>query len=524
MSTIAKRILLVGVLAGIASLFATSSAFAIYDHSELQAKFPTGCAANPGADIEDIAVDESSQEIYVYCHFSAAPYGGGKIYRLNYNGGPANFSAVKPYISGNQLVGNPGAPNGTFASGFAGGHIAVDNSGGPNDGLVYILAGSSGVSGGSDNIQIFAPSGEFRGSIVVPQFAGDSKDIFVGPDGSIYFLNENRVSKYSPGYNEVARMYTGGAAVFGQGNRVAADGNGAVWTVTNGPQKFEPDQLFTDYPPSLSAERERFTGTPSPFVPNPLIPGENGGVHIDVDPSGRNDLYVNAGNKIQVFSEGNASDPAYASAPPFGTGANVTGPGIAVTKDHLVFSTAPGLEISRFGPGQILPDVHTHQVAVDQIGHESAELDGAVELDGGTPVTNCVLQIGQSTSYADPPVPCTPSSFGTDSTVEAEPTGLETGSLYHYRFKVTNGKGTNVGIDRSFVPAYVLKVKTLAPSPIAEHEVTLRGSLDPDGAADGLFLRIRRRHELRPENKKNERRFGLRRDQPERCHSGPSLG
>jgi hypothetical protein len=484
----AIRTLLAVVLVGVASLFATSSALAIYDHNELQAKFPSGCAENSGSpSVEDIAIDETNQWLYVYCRFFEAPF--GKIYRLNYSGGPANFAAVKPYIAGNQLVGNPGAPNGTFASGFAGGHVAVDNSGGPNNGLIYILAASSGVSGGSDNIQIFAPNGEFRGSIVVPQFSGDSKDVFIGPDGSVYYLNENRVSKYSPGYNEVARMYTSGAAVFGQGNRIAADDNGAVWTVANGPQKFEPDQLFTDYPPSLSAERERFTGTPSPFAPYPL-PGEPGnGVHIDVDPSGRNDLYVNAGNKVQVYSEGNASDPAFLSAPTFGTGANVAGPGIDVTKNHLVFTTAPGMEISRWGPGQILPDVHTHQVDVDHIGHESAELDGSVELDGGTPVTSCELQIGTTTAYASPPVPCTPSSFGTDSTVEAEPTGLETGTPYHYRFKATNGKGTNFGVDRTFVPAYVLKVKTLQPSPIAEHEVTLRGSLDPDGKATEFFFK-----------------------------------
>ena len=424
-----QRATIAAVLVGIASLFATSSAFAIYDHNELQAKFPTGCAANPGAGIDDIAIDEGSQQIYVYCRFSAAPTGGGKIYRLNYNGGPANFTASKPYISGNQLVGNPGAPSGSFAAGFAGGHIAVDNSGGPNDGLVYIVAGSSGVSGGSDDIQIFAPNGEYRGAIVVPLFAGDSRDVFVGPDGSVYFLNETRVSKYSQGYNEVARMYLAeSGGVFGQGNRVVADSKGAVWTVASGPLKFEPDQIFTNYPPSLTAERERFTGSPSPFVPRPLLPGENNeGVRLSIDPSGRNDLYVNLGNKIQSFSEGNASDPAYANAPSFGTGANVTLPGIEVTKDHLVFSSAPGLEISRFGPGQILPDVHTDQVAVDQIDHKSAELDGTVELDGGTPVTKCELQIGDSTAYSSPPVPCTPSSFATDSAVEAEPTGLDTG-------------------------------------------------------------------------------------------------
>lgn len=486
-ATTARRLLLALGLAIVASLFASSSAFAIYDHSELQAKFPSGCSEEPNPTVEDIAVDEAHEWIYVFCAFSEAPY--GKIFRLNYNGAPVNFKATKPYIAGNQLIGNPGAPDGTFNAGFAGGHIAVDNSGGPNEGLIYIIAGGSGVSGGSENIQIFAPSGEFLGPIVVPEFGGgDSDDVDVGPDGSVYLLTENHVSKYNTGYNEIARMYTSGAATFSEGNRLVADNKGAVWTVVNGPKKFEPDQLFTNFPKSLFAEREQFTGTPSPYAPYPLISGFNGGVHLAIDPTPqRNDLYVNRGTKIEVFSEGNASDPAFADAPPFGEGI-VAQPGIAVTKDHRVFTSAPKAEIARFGPGNILPDVHTHQVDVDHIGHESAELDGEVSLDGGTPITNCELQIGTNTAYGGTPVPCTPSSFSSNSAVQAEPTGLTTGTTYHYRFKASNEKGTNFGSDRTFVPAYVLKVKTLTPSPIAEHEVTLRGSLDPDGKATSYYF------------------------------------
>ena len=486
---VASRALLAIGLAIIASLFSASSAFAIFDHNELQAQFPSGCADNPNPDVQDIAVDETRQVVYIYCEFGEFGSPGAAVYSVSYSGAPVNWEAVKPYIAGNALIGNPGAANGSLTAGFAGGHIAVDNSNSPNKGLIYILAGGSGLSGGSENIQIFAPNGEFRGSLIVPPFAGDSKDIDVGPDGSLYYLNENRVSKYSTGYNEIARMYTGGAAVFSEGNRIAADSKGAVWTVTNGPTKFEPDQLFTNFPPSLSQEREAFTGKPSPYVPSPLISGEGFGVHIAVDPTPRNDLYVNRGNKVEVFSEGNASESSFANAPAFGNAGNVTGPGIAVTKNHLVFTSAPGAKVSRFGPGQILPDVHTHQVDVDHIGHESAELTGEVDLDGGTPVTSCELQYGKTTNPYPSSIPCTPSSFGSDSTVEAEPTGLETGELYHYRFKATNEKGTNFGVDKTFVPAYVLKVKTLPPSPVSEHEATLRGSLDPDGIATEYFFK-----------------------------------
>jgi hypothetical protein len=476
--------LLALALAALASLLTAGSASAIYSHNVVQAEFATGCSNNGGTNFQDLAVDEAHEWLYYYCEgFTEGP--SARIFKVNYSGAPVNWGAVKPYVAGNELIGNPGAANGSLAAGFAGGHIAVDNSGGVNEGLIYVLAGSSGLSGGSDNIQIFKPNGEFVGSIVVPSFGGgDSKDVDVGPDGSIYFLTENRVSKYNTGYNEVARMYTSGAATFSEGNRVVADTKGAVWTVTAGPTKFEPDQLFTNYPPSLFEGREEFTGTRSPYVPFPLLTGggETNGVHIATDPNpDRNDLYVNRGNKIEVFSEGSASEPSYANGPAFGIGV-VARPGITVTKDHQVFATAEGAKIIRFGPGDILPDVHTHQVDVDHIGHESAELDGEVQLDGGTPVTSCELEYGLSNKPYSGSMACSPSSFGSDTVVSAEPGGLTTGSIYHYRFKATNQKGANFGVDRTFVPAYVLKVKTLAPSPIAEHQVTLRGSLDPDGS------------------------------------------
>ena len=443
-------------------------------------------------------------------HTAKPPF--GKIYRLNYNGAPATFSAVKPYIASNQLIGNPGAGNGTFIAGFAGGHIAIDNSGGPKDGLIYIIAGRIRC------LRRKRKHPDLRSERRIPRpdrrpgngFGAGSKDVEVGADGSIYFLTESWLSKYNASYNEVARMYTTGAATFSEGNRIAVDGNGAVWTVVNGPQKFEPDQLFTNYPPSFGVEREAFTGKPSPFAPYPLLSGEfNGGVHLAVDPSGRNDLYVNRGNKIEAFSEGNASDPSHAAAPSFGTRQRRQSRHRGDEESsRLQLGARAWKSPSSARVRSCLTSTPTRSTSTTS-AITSAELTGDVDLDGGTPVTSCELQIGTTTGYASPPVPCTPSSFGTDSTVEAVPTGLTTGDPLPLRFKATNEKGTNFGVDRTFVPAFVLKVKTLPPSPVAEHEVTLRGSLDPDGKRDRILLRIRRQHELRPANRHPERRLGL---------------
>ncbi len=126
---------------------------------------------------------------------------------------------------------------------------------------------------------------------------------------------------------------------------------------------------------------------------------------------------------------------------------------------------------------------------VDHIGHESAELTGEVDLDGGTPVTSCELQYGKTTNPYPSSIPCTPSSFGSDSTVEAEPTGLETGELYHYRFKATNEKGTNFGVDKHLRPGVCAEGEDPASVTwISEHEATLRGSLDPDGITTEYFF------------------------------------
>src|SRR5262249_29144054 len=150
-------------------------------------------------------------------------------------------------------------------------HIAVDNSGGLHDGEIYVVTSGSGAFNATENINIFRPSGEYAGAIEEPEFiGGTSEDVDVAPDGSVYFLSTSRIAKYNSGYNEVARMYTSGAATFTQGNRLVADNKGAVWNVQNGPVKFEPDQIFTNFTPAMNSNQEQFTGKPSPYVPSPL--------------------------------------------------------------------------------------------------------------------------------------------------------------------------------------------------------------------------------------------------------------
>ncbi|HEX3241895.1 MAG TPA: hypothetical protein VHQ97_02345 [Solirubrobacterales bacterium] len=483
-------------LIALASLFAASPAFAIRDHVFQEEWVVTRCDESSGSSIEDIALDESAEILYVFCERGFGESPRAVIEKYDYEGHPVSFTASKTYVSGNEITGNPGNPGGTLESGFGGPHIAVDNSGGPHDGEIYVVTSGSGAFNATENIHIFRPSGEYAGAIEQPELiGGTSEDVDVGPDGSVYFLTTTRISKYNSGYNEVARMYTSGASTFSQGNRLVADNKGAVWNVQEGPVKFEPDQMFTNFTPAFGSNLEQFTGERSPYVPFPLESGLGSNVHIAIDPGpARDDLYVNRGNKIEVFSEGTAEQPSYRDAPTFGLNLG-GGNGIAVTKDNHVFTTyfdtnfGAKKKIIVFAPGAILPDIVTDAADVEKVTHEGAELTGEVKLDGGTAITSCQLEVGPAKNqYTEPPVACTPGSFGTDSAVGAEISGLEAGTPYHYRFTATNEDGTNSGSDRVFTPAYVLKVKTLSATGVDENSAVLRGQLDPDGKDTSYYF------------------------------------
>ncbi len=64
--------------------------------------------------MQDIAVDETRQVVYIYCEFGEFGSPGAAVYSVSYNGAPVNWEAVKPYIAGNDLIGNPGAANGSL--------------------------------------------------------------------------------------------------------------------------------------------------------------------------------------------------------------------------------------------------------------------------------------------------------------------------------------------------------------------------------------------------------------------------
>lgn len=468
----------------------SASALAAFSHANVEETFAVGA---PCEEVRDIAVLEAEELIYVSCQVA----GPDVIKRFDFEGEPVDFTASAPYISGNMITGNPGAEDDSLESTFAVPLIEVDNSPSVNHGRLFVTS--------TPNIDYFDPSGEYAGAVHQPMEClcwNQFGDVDVGPDGSIYVSSRypgDRISKFTPAAQEVKRLYAsvgyfdphqyGGAVHF------RVDNTGAMW-VLHGDNvvplqidKFEADQ-FTDElgfgPGTPATAIEPFVATPSLFTSS--LKAENVAGRFDVDLTD-NDLYVDRGNRIETYSQGNAEEFSYKNAPDIGVGPLSGSRVVAVTQDHRVFASSAGPEIVRFGLGDILPDVHTFAPDIDDVGHTTATVRGKIELAGGQNITSCKVEYGTGIGYGSE-APCTPdpaaappgSNFSTATAVKSDLAGLTTGQPYHYRFRAGNEKGSNVGIDRTVTPAHVIKLQTLAAKDIDENGATLVGSFDPDGS------------------------------------------
>lgn len=487
---------LTAVAALMALCFSAAPAMGAYDHSTVQAQFPV---ENECLTVQDIAVLEPEGLIYVSCRLGQYPNEADQILRFHLDGTPAPFSATAPYISGNKLISDPGSEDGKFDSRP---DIAVDSSSSGNHGKLFVTS--------APNVDIFNPNGLHAGAIPQPietTIPNRLNGVEVGPDGSIYVTSDlpqpGRVSKYNPALIEVRRAYPDSETFFTGYTRMAIDNNGSLWFNPGELRKYEADQFTEELKPKFGTPvPEHSYAVPSPYAENPLIGG--GGIFggnvfgIGVDLN-TNDLFADRGGEIEVYSEGTASEHSFRDAPSFGQGILHNSQALAATKSRLVVAStegANGPEVVVFGPGNILPDVKTAETNILEVGHTEATLHGTIERDGGPNVTGCRIEYVQTNNPRPPAypnsAPCSPdpaasppgSNFSADSTdVSATISGLTSGATYHYRFAAENENGTNLGIDRIVVPAFVLQLQTLPATDVTTHGATFNASLDPDGKA-----------------------------------------
>lgn len=468
-----------------------------YSHGESEPPFSVGSDCNT---ITDIAVLEKEELVYVACKSNL---NAGIIKRFGLKGEPKPFSATAPYLKDNAITADPGGTGGRFNNSTT---IAVDNSSSVNHGLIFVTS--------APNVDVFRPSGEYVGPLSQPtesSIDNDIRDIDIGPDGSIYVtspLPGSRISKYGPGFNEIRRLYAavGYTDPYGTPWFVRVDSTGGVWQSHGGTfgeseprlSRFEANQFTEELEITLllpfyyqETVVRPWVADRSPLSPDPLL--TNGFARFDVDLSD-DDLYVNRGDRIETYSRGSTQELSYMNAPPFGMGILNGSKAIAVTGDHHVYASTDSNKVVRFGPGAILPDVHTLRPQISEVGHTGATVRGTVEPVGGSPVNLCEIEYGLTTSYSAGTVKCNPDAstgdYSVNTDVSGTLSGLTTGRVYHYRVTAGNASGKNSGTDRIVTPAHVLQVQTLPvqPDELTIDGATLSGTLDPDGMPTSYYF------------------------------------
>ena len=112
-------------------------------------------------------------------------------------------------------------------------------------------------------------------------------------------------------------------------------------------------------------------------------------------------------------------------------------------------------------------------------------LNGTVNPDG-VAMTECLFEWGETTSYGNT-APCVPNAAGIGSGTSAVPvsaalSGLEVGTIYHYRLKAANANGPILGTDKSVLTAGPM-IAAAWSQDVVYTEATLKAEINPEGSA-----------------------------------------
>lgn len=507
-------------LAGLA--LGSSTALAVSSHP-YSLTFGTGGHCEP----REVATDKLG-DVYVACAAQGTNGLYGSIRKFDPNGNPVNFTANRPYISGNEIDEDPAANTTGFERPPEFGQqikLAVDKSNSLRSGYIYADTGNA-----TGNVDIFDPTGKYVTSF---KSGPGMQPTGVGVDqsGFVYVIWEGlytHISKYNPEtYLEVERINTtngeeeelSGKVFTGPCcTRIRPDSTGAVWTEWGDAffdgeyegqriGKWEPDQWTDKLLPGFGTNPESKLGFESPYMdekyeienypakcPRPPRPIEGGskqrcsleGHTFEVDPS-TNDLYLVATDKERIvsYSQGVAGNPVHQNAPAFGEGhLEKSAQGLGIDNSGNLYTTIEPNKVVKFTRGTTLPNVLTKPAAIADQGHEKATVHAVIDPAGGGEITSCRVAWGTTAKHTSPPVPCeeaTPYPDSGTKEVSATIEGLAVGQLFHYRFEAGNAAGTGLGGDRIFETKAVLSLVTKPATGVDENDATLQGGFDADG-------------------------------------------
>ena len=453
-------------IAALAGLWVAAPSQAAFTTPEYQSTF-TGSGDHQIGNTRAVAVDQTTHDIYVADRTN---------HRIEKFDGLGNFlfmfgDGVNQTTGGNICPVSPGdvcragqMSSPTFPHWNSPSAVAVDNSNGLSKGDVYVADASEGQitkfdSGGHQITSNFGTNGVLQ---VYP-----FKMTVSAFTGYVWIIDQNwQIVSYDENGTEGVRVNQN-------------------WNVGG------EDDLAVD------AVNDIYYGSTGgvPLKANVKQESEFGGEDGVTDPGQARGYYINPANGDVLISFGEevvvhdkTCNPALgycAVKDSFGTGHLSDSRGLAVDSASGSVYVADSNGIEYFKP-KVIPDITpTGQPAA---GHTDATLFAHVDPLGAGNITECKVEWGPTKNYGNS-VPCDQSlPIASAEDITAKLSGLTAESTYHYRFTVANGNGTTKTADLLATPHWVKNLITGEADVNGPGEVTLHGSLDPNGEENHYFF------------------------------------
>jgi hypothetical protein len=322
-----------------------------------------------------------------------------------------------------------------------------------------------------DACQVGAESVAGEGGFAQPVYVAVD-DSASGSHGDVYVADSTTQSVYK--FTNDGKFLAKINASFAHIEGAAVDGEGDLWTYdqTGMMSEYSPEGAFDQsWSSALATPQSLFQGIAvdggknlyvERGIPVVEVFSESGSdlgglLEDEAQPTGlafdrqTNDLYVNAGEKVERYSSKAAScQPQSKPCVPtdtFGSGHLGDSVGLAVDEaTNAVFSSNDAVDtVDRFVAG-----LEATTGSAEDVETHSGVLTGVVNPEGSE-VTECFFEYGETEGYGAV-VPCE-TSAGAGSApvaVEAHLTGLRGGAVTHYRVVARNGAGTLHGDDVTF--------------------------------------------------------------------------
>ena len=390
-----------------------------------------------------VAVNDTTHDVYVLDR------GNDRVEEFNATG-----STVLGEFNGSA------APSGVLTNMV---EIAIDNSTDalvdPSAGDVYV-AGEAQFAGESRNvIYKFSEGGAYLGQltagangVVLHQVTGMAVD----PAGTLWVLEGEVVNLSASAMGWKTNAFLS-LSCFGS-TELAVDAEDNLYTDNN---VYEGEDI----------EKVKFSGE---VLINKIDVEPTTGIALD-PVSG--ELYVENVETVAAFSSSSGTPLER-----FGAGHLTSGSGIAVdASSGTVYVADSAADDVAVFDSIVLPEAITGTATDLTETAGDATLNGTIN-PGGEALTSCQFEYGTEASYgATTPCVPTPGAGSNTEAVHANVSGLQPGTLYHFRLNAGNANGTRPGADETFIAPAAPKVDGESLTDDAATSATFSAQINPGG-------------------------------------------